>query len=186
VPPCGPQERGFVDPDRGHISEALRVVDQRFPAAGDLRHDRVPGHPELGRYRRNGPVMKTNLLESPLPGSFGEHRPGRDRVVVFGPGLPLAQRVSAFEDPFTPPDNHRGTAGREIPNGHRPPIFHAGYRTTFRATHQIPRGLYPQRQLAVAISVSSTLNPGSTNTAVMSSITWGSLHLCPLGGEHGS
>ena len=88
-----------------HPVEPVRVVDQRFPAQLTWRHDRVPGHAELGGDRGDGPVVVADLLERPLPGPVGEHRPGRDRVVLLGPGLVRAQRVSALEDPFPPPEH---------------------------------------------------------------------------------
>jgi hypothetical protein len=51
----------------------------------------VPGNAELVGDHRDCPVVEADLLERPLPGSFGEHRPGRDRLVLLGPGLVLAQ-----------------------------------------------------------------------------------------------
>ena len=97
-------------PERGHAVEPGRVVDQRFPAFDDLGHDGVPGHAELVGDGGDGPVVVADLLERPLPGPVGEHRPRGDRVVLFGPGLVRAQRVSALEDPLAPPQQHRHPA----------------------------------------------------------------------------
>jgi len=107
----GPQERGLVDPDRAHPGQPVRVLDQRGAVVNDLGHDRVPGHAELGR----DPVVVSDLLERPLPGPVGQHRPRGDRVVLLGPGLLLAQPVSSLDNPLAPTENDPAQLQSEEP-----------------------------------------------------------------------
>lgn len=135
----GPQERGLIDPDRAHRDQPVRVAHQWCSPLGDLRHHGVPGHPELRRDGGHRPVVVADLLERPLPGPFGQHRPGRDSVLLLCPGLAGAQHVSALEDPFTPPHNHRYTGAGQVPHRHHPTILDPGDRPALRAPRQLTR-----------------------------------------------
>lgn len=91
--PVARRNEGFVDPDRAHPGQPLRVLDQRSAVMKDLGHDRVPGHAELGGDPGHGPVVMADSPGvsplDPTPTQLEREEP----VWVPGAVRPRADRV---------------------------------------------------------------------------------------------
>jgi hypothetical protein len=119
-----------------------------------------PGHAERVRDPRSGRVTLADLLEGPLPGPFGQHRPRRDRLVLLGPRPDLAGRVRAAPDPLPPAQQHRTATDWQVPHPARASVLRPRHRAAVRAAHQIGGGLHQQLKLSADVRRGQDVEPG--------------------------
>ena len=83
--PVGGQERGLVDTELAHRTDAIGVVDERCAVLDDGVHDRPPAHPELvGELAHRAGVL-TDLAARLDAGAAGQHRLRVDVLGGLGP-----------------------------------------------------------------------------------------------------
>ncbi len=101
------RKRGFVDPDRHHSGEAVRVVDERRAVLADRAHHRGPADAEPECHRGDvHPVLADQAARLP-PSPFGKARPGPQRLAGLAPGHDLTRQLRAAPQPLKPQQQDR-------------------------------------------------------------------------------
>ena len=131
----GGQERGLVDPELGHLADAVGVVDQRRAVLDHGVHHRPPAHPELGRHRRHRAGVGTDLAARLGPRPPCQHGLGVDVVGVLGPRLGLAVGLDAAPPALVPHQPSRAPEAGQIADVDRHPVLRLGPHAAAPAAH---------------------------------------------------
>jgi hypothetical protein len=157
------RESGLVHPDRPGRGGAGRVIDQWLAVAAHRRHGRRPADTEPSGRCGNRHAILTNL-PADLRRRSRRQQPARlDAARLLSPRAHLTVRVGAPPDPLRPPQHHRPSCHRQIPNLDLASPMADRTAAALDATDDPLRRLHRQPPLAVHLHLDANLETGHAN-----------------------